>query len=251
MGTIYALTNGAATAEVRYNYSVFGRRTRVLGDLSQPWGFAGRSYDANGALLYARHRFLSSEVGAWTRPDPEALRLLLWVDASHTSPAASVVGTSLYGYVGNRPTSLLDPSGNWVVYIGLTGALQLIVPGVQLEIVLLVDGEGGLGLAVTPAVRLGLDITVAGGITAGWFPHLETIADFAGASAALGLDFVWATVAGMVSPARNACGSVPAEAHYGISASVSAPLSIGLFVSGGYTLVFQFLPHWRVWGGGR
>jgi RHS repeat-associated protein len=96
LGSIVALTNSSGGVETQYNYSPFGV-TQVMGtDVSQPFRFTGREWDAETGLYYYRARYYSPGMGRFITEDP--IRF-----------ASGDV--NWYRYVGNDPVNLTDPLG--------------------------------------------------------------------------------------------------------------------------------------------
>jgi RHS repeat-associated protein len=91
----------AATGEVaqRIDYGSFGE---VLADSNpgfQPFGFAGGLYDTDTSLVRFGARDYDAKLGRWLSKDP--------IGFGGGQP-------NLYGYVGNDPVNLIDPSGRIV-----------------------------------------------------------------------------------------------------------------------------------------
>jgi len=98
LGSIYALTTAAGDVRARGGYDVFGEAVAMGGtSVGQPFGFSGREHDLDGALVYARDRYLSTSTGRWTQADRFAF----------------ADGPNQYGYVRGDPTNLRDPSGKF------------------------------------------------------------------------------------------------------------------------------------------
>ena len=98
LGSVRALTDASGTIVATYRTDEWGVPTGTTGTTDQPFGFTGEPADATG-LTYLRARYYAPELGRFMSQDP----------------FAGFVGTpgSLhrYGYVGNNPTTLADPSG--------------------------------------------------------------------------------------------------------------------------------------------
>jgi RHS repeat-associated protein len=108
LGSIYDLTNSSGVLIGNQNYDVFGAPTPApSGPAGQPFGFTGREHELDSGLVYARARYLNPAVGAWTQPDRLGM----------------IDGPNRFGYVAQRPTVLIDPSGNFFVAPTLVAAL--------------------------------------------------------------------------------------------------------------------------------
>jgi RHS repeat-associated protein len=88
--------NSDGDVSTQYNYSPFGV-TQVMGtDVSQPFRFTGREWDAETGLYYYRARYYSPEMGRFVSEDP--IRF-----------AGGDV--NWYRYVGNNSVNNVDPLG--------------------------------------------------------------------------------------------------------------------------------------------
>jgi RHS repeat-associated protein len=95
LGSIYAATDATGVIVHRYDFDVYGGRTDLGGNAAAiDVGFTGRWHDSNG-LIEHRHRQRNPKLGGWLQADPMGM----------------VDGPNVYGYVGNQPTALTDPSG--------------------------------------------------------------------------------------------------------------------------------------------
>ena len=91
-GSVVALTNDAGQIVQRYEYDSFGRPTLVLGNLANPFMFAGREYDPETGLYFNRARTYDPDTGRFLQQDP------IW-------------DYNLYAYAGNNPVNMIDPMG--------------------------------------------------------------------------------------------------------------------------------------------
>jgi RHS repeat-associated protein len=87
---------------VSYRYDPYGKVAITRGGTPQSsdplgnhWTFTGRSIDEESGLLYYRGRHYDPSLGRFVEKDP----------------LGAGAGPTLYTYVGNRPTALIDPSG--------------------------------------------------------------------------------------------------------------------------------------------
>jgi RHS repeat-associated protein len=88
-------------------YDAFGNIVAQLNPLlANPILFTSREFDAETGLYYNRARYLDPSTGRWTTQDPLGF---------------AAGDANLYRYVGNKPTLLVDPSGNlaWFVAVPL------------------------------------------------------------------------------------------------------------------------------------
>ncbi len=96
LGSIRELVD-ASNGNVRahYDYTPYGIRTKLGGDLDADFGFTGHYTNARSGLVLAPYRAYSPELGRWISRDP------IEEDG----------GINLYGYVGNGPLQAVDPLG--------------------------------------------------------------------------------------------------------------------------------------------
>jgi RHS repeat-associated protein len=80
----------------RIDYDPFGSVLRDTNPGFQPFGFAGGLYDGRTRLVRFGARDYDAETGRWTTKDPAGF---------------GGGSTNLYAYVGNNPTTLVDPQG--------------------------------------------------------------------------------------------------------------------------------------------
>ena len=112
-GSVVALTNGAGQIVQRYEYDTFGRPTLVLGNLANPFMFAGREYDPETGLYFNRARTYDPDTGRFLQQDP------IW-------------DYNLYAYAGNNPVNMIDPMGE-LFLLGAFGIFSGIV-GLPLDV---------------------------------------------------------------------------------------------------------------------
>jgi len=108
-GSIRLVVNAATGAVVSsLEYDVWGNVTGSVNASFQPFGFAGGLRDDATGLVRFGARDYDPKLGRWTAKDPIRFNGGL---------------TNLYGYVGNDPVNLVDPSGRfaWMVWGGVAG----------------------------------------------------------------------------------------------------------------------------------
>jgi RHS repeat-associated protein len=98
LGSIHELTDKSGGVRARYDYDLFGRRTRVGGDIDSDFGFAGMFWASEAALSVTRFRVFDPELGRWLSRDP-------------LKDAEVAEGPNLYAYVRNNIVNLTDPLG--------------------------------------------------------------------------------------------------------------------------------------------
>jgi RHS repeat-associated protein len=100
LGSVREMVDANGTIRARYDYDPFGRMTKISGDLSADFGFAGNLYHQATNLNLTLFRAYDPNLGRWLNADPIGL----------------AGGLNLYGYVGNNPISYIDPLG--LAYLG-------------------------------------------------------------------------------------------------------------------------------------
>ncbi|MBV7332819.1 RHS repeat-associated core domain-containing protein [Chloroflexi bacterium TSY] len=124
--SVYALTDSDGAIVEGYQYDAYGRQTLfapgpngvldfggddlvTMGAVSQvgnPYLYTGRRLDGETGFYYYRHRYLNTEQGRFISRDP--------LGYQHGNPLVTngeYWVLNLYGYVSDRPTKHLDPSG--------------------------------------------------------------------------------------------------------------------------------------------
>jgi RHS repeat-associated protein len=145
LGSVANLTSSAGATQWTYAYEPFGT-TRTETSNSGPTNFlkfTGEYLDPTG-LYHLRARQYDPGVGRFLRPDP-----------ARQSRNESAV--SAYVYVANRPTVMVDPSGE-IFRPGITGVEVAGISTSVHEVVAFpppVIGDGGGGCAARPGYPLG------------------------------------------------------------------------------------------------
>ena len=98
MGWLRELTDSAGVAVGTADFAAFGTE-RATSGADSVFGFAGEQSDPTG-LQYLRARYYDPTTGTFLSTDPV------------TPGAGGVVGYNTYSYVGNNPTTWVDPSGS-------------------------------------------------------------------------------------------------------------------------------------------
>jgi len=95
LGSIREMTDGSGTVRARYAYDLYGRRTKVSGDLEADFGFTGHFYHSASALYLTLFRQYSPAVGRWVLRDP----------------LEGTGGPNLYQYANDNPVYFVDHIG--------------------------------------------------------------------------------------------------------------------------------------------
>ena len=116
LGSVEAITDGAANPVERYTYDAYGIATVTDGSfhpvppniwgtphsaIGNPWLFTGREFDEESGAYYYRARSYDARQGRFLQRDP-----LGYAD-----------GSNLYEYVDDEPTSGIDPYGLWNITV--------------------------------------------------------------------------------------------------------------------------------------
>jgi RHS repeat-associated protein len=96
LGSIRELTDGTGTVRARYNYTPYGERTKLSGDLDATFGFTGYLYHSASGLNLTIYRAYDAQLGRWLSRDPIEER----------------GGLNLYAYAANSPINFVDPYGD-------------------------------------------------------------------------------------------------------------------------------------------
>jgi len=105
LGNIREMTDGTGTVRAEYDYDVFGRQTKLAGDLESDFGYTGFYQEKAACLDLTLFRAYDPEKGRWLSRDP----------------IAESGGINLYDYV-------LGSTINWVDLFGMTIAGQDNLP---------------------------------------------------------------------------------------------------------------------------
>ena len=111
LGSIREQTDLTGSSRATYDYDLFGRRTRIAGDLESAFGFTGHYTHQGSGKLLTRFRAYDPSWGRWLRRDP----------------IGETADGSLYAYVANDPVNYVDPLGLWGIsltgYAGIGGGI--------------------------------------------------------------------------------------------------------------------------------
>ena len=113
LGNVRELLDTTGTVRARYDYDVYGKRTKVSGDLDSDFGFTGHYEHAPSALTLAPFRPYDAVMGRWISRDP----------------IGESGGLNLYGYVGGNVVGAVDPLGLWQFSLNIGWG-----PGVSIEV---------------------------------------------------------------------------------------------------------------------
>jgi RHS repeat-associated protein len=95
LGSIREMTDGSGSIQVRYDYDLYGRQTKLSGSSDATFGYTGHYVHAATSLALTLFRAYDANLGRWISEDP----------------AGMGGGLNLYAYAGNSPGSFIDPLG--------------------------------------------------------------------------------------------------------------------------------------------
>lgn len=117
--SVREVTDSNGVIRARYDYSVWGGRTKLSGDIDCDFGFTGFYHHGVSNLSFSRTRAYDATLGNWISRDPIEER----------------GGINLYGYAGNDPVNFVDPSGQFAgvavaatLFIALAVSAFLLTP---------------------------------------------------------------------------------------------------------------------------
>ncbi len=154
LGSVRLVVDTATGAVAqRLDYDAWGN---VLTDTNpgfQPFGFAGGLYDRDTRLVRFGARDYDPEIGRWTSKDP--IRF-------------AGGDTNLYAYVGNQPTTTIDPTGLYISYLdpALRDAFDRLgqTPDGRFVIDAITQSPRGVRIGVRTGLGTGLNGEKLGGL---------------------------------------------------------------------------------------
>jgi RHS repeat-associated protein len=208
----------------RLDYDEFGNVTQDTNPGFQPFGFAGGLYDQDTRLVRFGARDYDPEIGRWTAKDPVRF---------------SGGDSNLYGYVLQDPVNRSDPNGLDVFGIGLSGELQFWLGG-ELGIIFVWDDNGGTGVLISPAGRVGPDLALSAGLAVFWNYDADTIDDVAGWGFSFGAEFLLpVSICKSFSVVTPTSGEPGLGVLGGIGANAGPGVSLGFYMGIGYSFLFR------------
>ena len=95
LGSVRELVEANGTLQTRYDYDMWGKRTKLSGTLETEVGYTGHHHHAKSGLVLTWFRAYAAETGRWLSADP----------------LGEAGGLNLYGYVLGDPINGWDPYG--------------------------------------------------------------------------------------------------------------------------------------------
>lgn len=99
LGSIREAIDFSGALRAVYDYSAWGERTKLSGNIDLDRGFTGHFHSEATGLILAPYRAYDPETGRWLSRDP----------------IGEAGGLNLYAYVGNNPANAVDPDGRMIV----------------------------------------------------------------------------------------------------------------------------------------
>jgi RHS repeat-associated protein len=99
LGSVREVVDAAGgVVAARYDYDLWGGRSKLAGNAETPWGYTGHSTHAETGLVLALYRAYDPDTGRWLSRDP-------------IEDGEMRQGPNLYQYVRNSPVIHVDPTG--------------------------------------------------------------------------------------------------------------------------------------------
>lgn len=95
LGSVTSLSNSSGALVNTYSYDSYGKLLASTGTTPNPFQYTGREFDAETGAYYYRARYYDQNVGRFISEDPIGFK----------------GGVDFYAYVKNKPTRLMDPTG--------------------------------------------------------------------------------------------------------------------------------------------
>ncbi len=141
LGTVTDLTDSVGATAKSYSYDAYGNLVDQVGTVEQPYTYTGREFDQETGLYYYRARYYDAASGRFLQQDPIGF----------------AGGMNFYGYVGQNPTSFVDPFGFGRIGATIGGSIGGAIGAAGGALL------GGFGGAVGGTAVLPGGGTVAGG----------------------------------------------------------------------------------------
>ena len=116
LGSVRELTVSSGVVQANYDYDIYGRQVKLLGDVDSDFGYTGFYIEKAVCLDLTWYRAYDAEKGRWLSRDP----------------LAEKAGMNLYEYVKDDPLLFVDPDGRGNI---AAGACELIFIGIAWTLV--------------------------------------------------------------------------------------------------------------------
>lgn len=143
-GTVRAVTDVSGAVIARYAYEPFGSLTTASGLVDgELHRFTGKTTDLESDLSYFNARYYDPTLGRFTSSDP------------------AKDGLNWYQYCNGNPMAFVDNNGMWTVAVGINFSLNYLFR-VSGSLSFVIDGFGGMGILLSPAIGAGLPAITVG-----------------------------------------------------------------------------------------
>jgi RHS repeat-associated protein len=95
LGSVTSLSSSTGALANTYTYDSFGKLSASTGSLTNRFQYTSREFDSETGIYFYRARYYDPTAGRFLGEDPIEFN----------------GGINLYGYVGNNPAGVVDPSG--------------------------------------------------------------------------------------------------------------------------------------------
>ena len=113
LGSVRAVYDASEALQNTYDYEAFGQALSVSENITQPYRFTGRAWDANSSLCFYRTRYYDPRLGIFTQKDKVLRVLVVGLKATRkdTDRVRSVL--PMYVYAKSNPVLGVDPYGEF------------------------------------------------------------------------------------------------------------------------------------------
>jgi RHS repeat-associated protein len=147
LGSIREITNSSGVLVTRYDFDLWGKRTKLSGSMETDVGFTGHHHHAKSSLVLTWYRVYDTELGRWLSVDP--LEIV-------TGEIVEMLpeGSNLYAYIGNNSINGWDEEG--LRFAGLQNIFRNLFSKGKGK------GKGGAGAGAPCPKKFGNDMGAGG-----------------------------------------------------------------------------------------
>ena len=210
-GSSTSLVKEDGSADSTYQYTDFGETT-INGDdkAGNEVCYTGGIYDQSTGLYYLNARYYNPEDGRFVTED------------TYRGEIIQPETANLYMYCANNPVNYVDPSGHWVVTLGMDKSFNAIASG-GVSVQLGVDSSGRFNLSKTKygGFKISSSFGKSKALVISVMPNMSNVSSLSG----------WSVKAGI--HADFLCFSVSGDAYVNIPNKLKDNGTAGISVSGG------------------